>query len=76
MMLREPVVIDRSWCGYIYTGENDVTHAHHLEFAYLIVCNLCKNTEGFLYIGPLFSRQNAVVLQDTELYVSTRCLRL
>jgi len=49
---------------------------HHLEFTYLIVCNLCENTESFLYISLLFSRKQAVVLQDVELYVSARCLRL
>lgn len=74
-MLREPVLIDRSWCGYIYPGESDLTHAHHLEFAYLIVCNFCKNIEGFFHIGPLFSGQKAVVLQDAKLYVSTWSLR-
>lgn len=47
-----------------------------LEFTYLIVGNICENTEGFLYIGLLFSRQKAVVLQDAELYVSTLSLRL
>lgn len=65
-----------SWSWYIYTRESDVTHVHHLEFTYLIVCNLCENTEGFLYIGLLFSCQKAVVLQDAELCVSSWCLRL
>lgn len=46
------------------------------ELTYLIVGNICENTEGFLYIGLLFSRQKAVVLQDAELYVSTLSLRL
>ena len=49
---------------------------HHLEFTYLIVCNLYKNTEGFLYIGLLLRGEKAVVLQDAELNVSTWCLRL
>lgn len=47
-----------------------------LELTYLIVGNICENTEGFLYIGLLFSRHKAVVLQDAELYVSTLSLRL
>ncbi len=64
------------WCEYIYTRESDVTLTHHLEFTYLIVCNLCENTEGFLYIGLLLCGQKAIVLQDAELYVSARCLRL
>lgn len=55
---------------------SDVTCAHHLEFTYLIVCDLCENTEGFLYIGLLLSGQKAVVLQDAELCVSAWCLRL
>ena len=73
-----------SWCEHIYTGVmvcmsnvmSDVTPAHHLEFTYLIVCDLCENTEGFLYIGLLFRGQQAVVLQDAELCVSARRLRL
>lgn len=73
---RETEIMHSSWCGYIYTRESDVTHTHHLEFTYLIVCNLCENTEGFLYIGLLLSCQKAVVLQDAELYVSARRLGL
>lgn len=53
--------------GHVYTG---------VEFTYLIVCDLCENTEGFLHVGLLLSGQKAVVLQDAELYVSTRSLRL
>ena len=73
---REPELTHSSWCGYIYTGESDVTHAHHPGFTYLTVHDLCENTKGFLYIGLLFSGQKAVVLQDAELCVSTRRLRL
>lgn len=51
---------------YIYT---------QVQFTYLIVCNLCKNTEGFLYVGFLLGGQKAVVLQDAELYVSAWSLR-
>lgn len=55
---------------------NDVTHAHHLEFTYLIVCNLCENTERFLNIALLLRGQKAVVLQDAEQCVSAWRLRL
>lgn len=72
----EPEIMQSSWCGFIYTRDSDVNHMHHLEFTYLIVCDLCKNTEGFLNIDLLFSCQKAVVLQDVELDVSARCLRL
>lgn len=43
---------------------------------YLIVCNLCENTEGLLYIGLVFRCQKAVVLQDADLCVSSCCQRL
>lgn len=52
---RESEIIHGSLCRCIYTGESDVNHTHHLEFTYLIVCDLCENIEGFIYIGLLFS---------------------
>lgn len=77
---RERGIMHSSWCGYIYTGVlmcvRVTSCAHHLAIAYLIVCNLCENIEGFLYIGLLLSGQKAVVLQDAELCVSARRLRL
>lgn len=62
--------------GCLHRTVCNVSHVYHLEFTYVIVCNLCEHSEGFLYTGLLLSSQKAVVLQDAELYMSTRSLGL
>ncbi len=71
-----------SWCIYTVVMLSPcyimmhANHAHHIDFTYFIVCNLCENSEGFLYVGLLLRGQKTVVLQDAKLHLSAQRLRL
>lgn len=50
--------------------------SHRLKFTRLFVYDLCQIADCFLNLGLLLGGDEAVVLQDTQLYVPPWCLGL